>query len=145
MNRAQALLAASLLANVLVATACQQVNQVTTAIGALIALSNDIGAQFGEPSVSCNLVNGSSLTIDIVNSSRRSLPDEARRAAAMDIARYAYAHFESRDHLSEIGVRFVRHWSIILFTYNDATDLFSFRGDELAAWYKQTAGEPTAR
>jgi len=131
-----------LFAGSLVSTACQQMNQVRAAIGALISLSQDIGTKFDEPSVSCNLMNGTSLAIDIINSSRRGLPDEARRAAALDIARYAYAHYESRDQLSAVGVRFVRHWSIVVFTYNDASDVFSFRGEDLSSWYKQQASQP---
>ena len=145
MNRLQVLVVAIVFANSLVSTACQQVKQVTATIGGLISLSKDIGAKFGEPSVSCNLMNGTSLTIDIVNSSRRGLPDEPRRAAALDIARYAYAHYDSRDHLSAVGVRFVRHWSIVIFTYNDATDLFAFTGDDLSAWYKQQTSQPPSQ
>ena len=142
MGRAQVALVVTLFASALFSSACDRIKQTTATIGALIALSKDIGAKFDEPSVSCKLVNGTSLTIDVVNSSRRSLPDEGRRAAALEIARYAYAHFESRDQLSQVGVCFVHHWSIVVFTYNDATDLFSFTGSDLAAWYRQQARHP---
>jgi len=136
MNRTTTLVATLFIGTCIVG-GCQQVKQLTATIHAMISLSRDIGAEFHEPTVSCTLTNGNALTINIVNSSRHGLPDQDRRAAALEIARYAYSHFESRDHLSTVGVCFVRHWSIIIFNYNDSRDRFAFSGDDLAAWYKQ--------
>lgn len=123
---------AMIVAGSLASSACEQIRNAAGRLGALDTLSSQIHEKFGEPSVSANLVNGDSLTIDLVNSNTRTRPESERQAIALDIARYAYSHFESRDRLVSVRVRFVRRWSIVVFKYSDATDLYSFEASELA-------------
>jgi hypothetical protein len=91
-----------------------------------------VAREVGEDNVQVNVNNDRYMTIGIINSPLRSLPDDQRRAKALQIAQLAFKTYPSRASLETVGVAFVVHRSYFFFNVNDGRDYFAFSTAELA-------------
>lgn len=57
--------------------------------------------------VGVNITNGSYLTLSVSTDTTDKLTDDARRALAFDIAKFAYAHYNHPATVRQVSVRFV--------------------------------------
>ena len=112
--------------------ACDTSRAVLGALAELQAVQSEVVKAIGEDNVRVNLHNNSYLSVGVINSPLRKLPDELRRAKAKEIAKVAFQSLPSRASLKSVSVAFVIHKSYFLFfNYNDATDSFAFTPEEL--------------
>ena len=102
-------------------------------------VQRQVAAATGHHQLSVNLNNGRFLTVGMVNSPFKELPDGQKEAKAREIALLAYKAFPSRTALESIAVVFVVHRNyFFVFNVTDATDYHGFAARDLAP------GEPNA-
>src|SRR5262245_16136062 len=112
---------------------CDATRQMAGALAELQNVQRQVAAATGHDNVRVNLHNDIYLTVGLVNSPLRELPDEDRKAKARDIARVAYRSLESRASLREVRVTFVvQATRFLVFSYTDATDVFALKPQELS-------------
>jgi hypothetical protein len=112
---------------------CDTARQIAGTLGDLQAVQKAVAAHVGTDNIRVNLNNGRYLTVGVVNTPLKTLPDAERRAKAREIAQVAYSSYSSKASLETVGVTFVVHRSYFLvFNYTDATDYFVFTPAELA-------------
>lgn len=106
---------------------CQAVGGLANSFGELQEVRREVAAATRHDNIGVNLNNGRSLTVNVVNSPFKELPDHQREAKAREIAGVAYKAFPGRATLEQVVVVFVVHTTyVLLFSYNDATDAHVF-------------------
>ena len=106
---------------VLLLTGCDFVKETAGVLGELNQLRIDLTAKTA-CDVSLNLNNGSHLTIGLLNSPFKTLPEEQKKTLTREIARYALARYRGSGKLESIAVCFVAQKSYLVFHYTDSTD-----------------------
>jgi hypothetical protein len=118
----------------LLISGCDSMRGMAGTLASLQAVQGAVAREVGDNNVQVNVNNDRYMTIGIINSPLRSLPDDERRAKALQIAQLAYKTYSSRASLETVGVVFVVHRSYFLFfNVNDGRDYFGFSTAELAA------------
>jgi hypothetical protein len=123
-----------LLAILVVLASCGGVHQVMGALQDLQKVQAELAKTLGSNEISINLLNGSVLSIAVVNSPWKDLPAAEKKAKALAIARLAYSSFPSRSALTAVSVSFAIHQTYLgIFNYNDSRDSFGFGIAQLTA------------
>ena len=101
--------------------------QVATSLAEISQLQSAIIKEYGEPDVSVNLHNNTSLTITFVNSSLNEKSPGEREKRAELTATFVRSHYPSAGRFEEIWVRFVRQkTSYIVITQTEGLEYFGF-------------------
>ena len=113
---------------------CGGVHQVVGALQDLQKVQAELAKTLGYNEISINLLNGSVLSIAVVNSPWKDLPAAEKKAKALAIARLAYNSFPSRSALTAVNVSFAVHQTYFgIFNYNDSRDSYGFASAQLTA------------
>src|SRR5688572_10216840 len=113
-------------------TACDVTERAVSSVRDLHAVQQAVVKATGHTAVKAKLANGRFLGVSMTNSPFASLPDDARRAKAQAIAQVAFDAYPPRASLASVSVVFVKYKvSFFIFTYTDATDVFSFTPADL--------------
>lgn len=84
--------------------------------------------------VGVKLTNPTHLSVNLVNSPLKKLPDAARAAKAAEIAKIAFDSYDCGRQLKSVRVSFVELATfIVLVTTNDSSDSFTFDVQELVS------------
>jgi hypothetical protein len=113
-------------------TACDAARSAVSSVGDLVAVQQAVVKATGHTAVKANLTNDRFLGVSMTNSPFAGLPDDARRAKAQAIAQVAYDAYPPRVSLASVSVVFVKYKvSFFIFTFTDATDVFTFKPADL--------------
>src|SRR5262245_12818580 len=124
---------AALFAAAVSLAACDGARQAWSMLSAVREVQHQVVLAVHEDNVNVNLNNGQYLTVSLVNSSLKELPEAQKKAKAREIALVAYKAFPSRSTLERVSVVFVLHrTSYLVFSYTDGTDYHAFSAQELA-------------
>lgn len=88
--------------------------------------------EVGKDIVGVTLSNGTSLNVNLVNSSLKKLPQAEKQTKAAEIAKAAYDSYADRAQLKSVRVAFVVVSTfLVVVTTNDSSDSFTFNASEL--------------
>ena len=117
---------------VVLCAGCQAVGGLANSLGELQEVRRQVAAASGHDNIGVNLSNGRLLSVSVINSPFKTLPDDQRKAKAREIAGVAYKAFPGRSKLEDVAVVFAVHRTYaLLFNYNDSTDAHFFPAAEL--------------
>ena len=111
--------------------ACEMLGRAKAKIGELMAVQRAVQQRVGLSPVNINVMNGSTLTVSIVNTPFHDLAADSKKAKARELAQVALEAYAGRAQLQRIVVVFVVQRGFLLFHYTDGTDAHFFQADEL--------------
>ena len=122
-----------MMAAVVAIAGCDGASRAFASLEELGAVQRAVVKATGHRATRVNLTNDRLLTVLMTNSPLAALATAARREKALAIARVAFEAYPPRASLESVTVVFVKYKvSFFVFTYTDATDVFSFTPTDLA-------------
>ncbi|HKA23326.1 MAG TPA: hypothetical protein VKN18_33990 [Blastocatellia bacterium] len=109
---------------------CITIQVACTQLKNLIPLRAELVKQYNEQNIELRVVNGSTLTIALINSRFNDLQSDERQQKAREIATFAKNHYASIDTIESLGVSFVSSKSFIIASSNQVEN-YIFRKNEL--------------
>lgn len=103
-------------------SACKQVKNFGGAFADLMQLQVQLAQKLGHTQLDLQIINGSLLRIEVVNSALSKLPARERQAKSLEIAQFAYNSMASRSLLSNILVVFSTKRSYLLLIHTQVVD-----------------------
>jgi hypothetical protein len=111
--------------------ACEAVGRAKATIAELLAVQRAVQQRAGSSPVHVNVMNGSNLTISIVNTPFHDLPADRKKVQAHALAKVAFDAYADRAQLRRVVVVFMVQSGFLLFHYSDGTDAHFFEAREL--------------
>jgi hypothetical protein len=113
--------------------ACEAVGRAKATFAELLAVQRAVQQRAGSSPVNINVMNGSILTVSILNTPFHDLPTDRKQAQARELAKVAFDAYANRARLQRVVVVFVVKSGFLLFHYTDGTDVHVFEPGELRA------------
>ena len=94
-------------AAVVLSTACEGLHEAREAYADLLVVRRAVQQRVDSSAVEARITNGTTLTVAIVNSPMRLLPDRERHAKARELAKAAYDAYRDRARLGGLRIVFL--------------------------------------
>jgi hypothetical protein len=111
--------------------ACDTISRAANAVGELVSVQQAVQARVGSGTVKIRMDGSDAMTVLVINSSLRGLPDDQRKAKARELAMAAYEAYANRTRLARVRVVFQVRASVPFVTYEDGSDAHAFEASEL--------------
>ena len=111
--------------------ACDTIGRAASAVGELVSVHQAVQARVGSGTVKIQTNGADSMTVLVINSSLRGLPDDRKKAKARELAMAAYEAYANRTRLARVRIVFLVRATVTFVGYEDGSDAHTFEASEL--------------